>query len=237
LLADLPKMLHAKGIEPDLVILGGDYTTKGLRDLHPDAIKALSRLLQNGAKGVFILGNKDYEMGDTEGTKRLVSSAGFEYLSNSYRQIAVKGVEIAVVGMNTYEGGPQMPAFPQSFKPAMKIVATHDFDKFPLGLAEGVDAIFAGHWHAGFDAMPIAGIVQAVKSPDFRRKVTTRRQNSEVAVAPIGNNALIDQSGGAGRYVIYPKVILGVKTPDWASGPSDGSINVITFKGTGTAKK
>lgn len=225
-LSALPGILRSKGIEPNLVILGGDYVTKGLRDLPPEAIRALSGLLKGGANGVFILGNKDYEAGLQEEIKGLVSSAGFEYLSNSYKRLTVKGCEIAVVGLDAYGNGVSMPKLPSSLKPAMKLVAIHDLNKLPIEFGAGADGIFSGHWHMGYDVNAPAGIAKSVISPEYRKK-TERLQGSEIAVAPVGNLPVIDQSGGIGRYMIHTAL------PDFVAGPADGSINVITYVGTG----
>jgi hypothetical protein len=142
--------------------------------------------------------------------------------------VDVRGTKVLVSGINPYQGPAEKPSAPLSAKPALRIVAIHDYDKLPAGAASDADYVPSGHYHYG-EAKFGARIYQYIKSSDYREKVAN--MPDEIAILPTPAGTLGETSGGVGRYLKYSPYL------DDLTGPLDGCINIITFVGTGAAKK
>ncbi|STD15681.1 phosphodiesterase YaeI [Dermatophilus congolensis] len=179
-------------LEPDLVIDTGDHIS------HPDSVPVVLDLLEPLLRlpGAFVLGSNDYfapaarnpmkyllKSEPTPSSKRLPTEAlvlglgemGWRDLSNARGHLTVKGVEIALVGVDDphlkYDMFHQIPAAPEHPTPDLKLGLLHaPYTRVLEAMtAEGVDLMFAGHTHGGQLAIPGYGAIVTNCDLDTRR--------------------------------------------------------------------
>lgn len=163
----------ANAADPDLVLLGGDFTAHvlGGEKVSYDAI-ARSLAALRARHGIFaVMGNHDHWDGDLGGLKAALTKAGIVVLSNEARRIAVAGGHLWLVGMDDpYTGHADPLAALRSvpFASPMTepvIVLAHDPSAFAMVPREAA-LIMAGHTHGGQVRIPFAGaLVNASRAP------------------------------------------------------------------------
>ncbi len=144
----------AAGPVPDLVCLTGDYVDT---DTHRDwIVPLLGRLSAKEAK-LAILGNHD-AYHDPDRVRTELTAAGYTVLSNTWREIAVRGGPCVVIG---HEGPWLIPTPDLSDAPAgpFRICLSHTPDQFYWGLANNVGLMLSGHVHGGGIRVPVIGSI------------------------------------------------------------------------------
>lgn len=142
------------GPAPDLVCLAGDFVDT---DTHHEWIRPLlGPLAATGAK-LAVLGNHDLYH-DPDRVRAELSAAGYTVLGNGWRQIAVRGVPLVVVG---HEGPWFGPPPDLSGAPAgpFRLCVSHTPDNFYWGVANRVGLMVCGHVHGGAIRVPLLGSI------------------------------------------------------------------------------
>ena len=171
------------GLEPDLVIDTGDHIAHD--DAIPAVLDALAPLLR--LPGAFVMGSNDYFAPHPKNpvkyllkaepkvvsrrlpTEELVlglGELGWRDLSNARGRVSVKGLEIALVGVDDphlkYDEFDQIPGEePGLPEPGLRLGVTHaPYTRVLDSMTrDGVDMIFAGHTHGGQLAIPGYGAI------------------------------------------------------------------------------
>lgn len=162
-------------LEPDVVILTGDYTTRfDKTDYFDQLVPILSRIRSKFATYA-CLGNHDY--GLTLHTYRsaltltcdAIESSGAELLKNSAIRLSIKGESVNIVGLgdiNRWDCKPSA-AFESVDTNKPTIVITHSPDCISRVEDYRYDALLCGHTHGGQVCLPFLGPI-IVPSDDGR---------------------------------------------------------------------
>ena len=170
-------------LEPDLVIDTGDHIAHA--DAIPVVLDALGPLLK--LPGAFVLGSNDYFAPEMKNPFRYLVKAepkvpkrrlpseelvlglgelGWRDLSNARGRVTVKGLEIALVGVDDphldYDTFDEIPGdAPGMPEPDLRIGVTHaPYTRVLDAMAlDGADMLFAGHTHGGQLAIPGYGAI------------------------------------------------------------------------------
>lgn len=136
---------QVNAMNPDIVVLGGDYVTDDTNYLEP-CFSQLSRL--KAPLGVYgVLGNND----PYDETIRAMQNAGITYIGNRGLWIEENGQKIRLGGVGDldtdipYQGPTIGPVIRDDFV----ILVSHKPDYFPLANRNLVDLMLAGHTHGG----------------------------------------------------------------------------------------
>lgn len=162
-----PQFLHkviatTKALEPDLVVLTGDYV-----HTRPDDLEEVTRLLQHlrAPIGVFaVLGNHDYAMnypGDPgiPGVEDMVITAleraGVQVLRNDWLPVGGGKQPLALFGVDELLSGRAQVA-PLDLLPAdsPRLVLCHNPDIIPFLADHDFDLLLCGHTHGGQIRIP-----------------------------------------------------------------------------------
>jgi len=147
-------------LEPDLVVLLGDYVIEGVlfgRFVHPPEIaRSLSKL--KAPHGVYsVLGNHDW-WHDGEEIWRELENVGIHVLENSSVPIDLPEGRVWIAGLA--DESTREPCMITTFKPIPEdepvIGLVHDPVTF-FGMPERVAVTFAGHTHGGQFRLPFVG--------------------------------------------------------------------------------
>lgn len=147
----------AMALEPDLILLGGDYLSHSRRFVEP--LVALLRPLA-ARDGVFgVLGNHDHYLGAGL-VRAALRDAGIVELRNASAMIGRDGGSLAVAGVGDlqYDAIDFQAALAGVPDSVPRIVVSHDPDVFahwPSDLR--LDLMLAGHTHGGQAHLPLLG--------------------------------------------------------------------------------
>jgi hypothetical protein len=154
-------------LNPDLVMLGGDYISDdlaGLDSLTPHLARLKSTF---GTYGV--LGNHD-QWTDTFGTtRRLENDGGITVLNNAHRRLEFGGTEFAVGGVESIWGGtPDLAAMADGLEREVPLLfGWHEPDPFDSLMRSPVqDQVVlqvSGHTHGGQVRAPLYGAIKKVR--------------------------------------------------------------------------
>jgi len=142
---------QVNGLEPDVLILGGDYVggrANGAEVFYPRATAFRARLAK-----IAVLGNHDVWEG-AEIARAGLAGAGFRVLENDSALVEVADEAIAVAGVDDlYTGEPDVEAAARGVpEEAFAVLVSHNPDVFAdrLGTSAGRwDLALAGHTHGG----------------------------------------------------------------------------------------
>jgi predicted MPP superfamily phosphohydrolase len=139
---------------PDLVCLAGDYVDT---DTHHAWIVPLLGPLKATEGKYAILGNHD-EHHHPEVTRAALEAAGYTVVSNTWREVTVRGVRTVLVG---HEGPWFRPPPDLSAAPAgpFRWCLSHTPDNIYWGRAHGVRLMLCGHVHGGQFRVPVVGSI------------------------------------------------------------------------------
>jgi predicted MPP superfamily phosphohydrolase len=137
---------------PDLVCLVGDYVDTDAH--HQWIVPVLGRLQAKEAK-LAILGNHD-DNHDPDRIRAELAAAGYTVLSNTWKEIIIRGVPCVAVG---HEGPWFTPPPDLSGVPTepFRLCLSHTPDNFYWGVSNWVDLMFCGHVHGGGIRLPFIG--------------------------------------------------------------------------------
>jgi predicted MPP superfamily phosphohydrolase len=143
-------------LRPDIIFLTGDYVTHSPEYIKP-CVEELSRL--SAPSGVFAVpGNHDYWT-DIDLMSKCLDDAGIHLLVNRSCTAAVRGKELAIVGLDDLWAG--MPNIRKAFNDvpagAKKVLLMHNPDLIEDLSEQRTDIILAGHTHGGQVCLPFLG--------------------------------------------------------------------------------
>ncbi len=175
----------AAGPTPDLVCLAGDFVDT---DTHHDWIRPLLGRLHATEAKLAILGNHD-KYHDPDRVRAELAAAGYTLLSNTWRELTVRGVKFVAVG---HEGPWFAPAPDLSGAPAgtFRLCLSHTPDNFYWGMANAVSLMLCGHVHGGGIRVPLVGSI-------FVPSVYGRR--FDCGVFEEGGTAMVVSRGVSGK--------------------------------------
>ena len=146
----------AMALNPDLVVLGGDYSLREAKYVRPcfDVLRSLSAPL--GVYGV--LGNHDYWHGLAE-TKAGMRDAKITELTNRGVWLSRKGARLRLAGVDDlWEGLPNVAAALGDATPADAcVLLSHNPDYAETLTDRRVGLVLSGHTHGGQIVLPHAG--------------------------------------------------------------------------------
>jgi len=142
----------ANRLGPDLVVLTGDYLSRGRETV------ALLKEQLGGltAPTVAVLGNHDHWV-DSAGTSRALRGLGYDVLRNQHTQLTLRGAPLSVVGVDDLLTGHADPERALAGVPAgSRLVLAHGPRTAErLRGAEQPLLVLTGHTHGGQIAIPI----------------------------------------------------------------------------------
>jgi predicted MPP superfamily phosphohydrolase len=153
-------------LEPDLILLAGDFATVRLEEVGP-TLPAYQRL--SAPLGVYgVLGNHDHYTGDPEALCRMLESTGMEFLHNrsvilgrGEGRLLLAGIDDLLCGEARLDRAlEQWPAGIPS------LLLSHNPDVFPEAAKRGVSLVLAGHTHGGQWRLP--GLPVLVRMSRYR---------------------------------------------------------------------
>jgi predicted MPP superfamily phosphohydrolase len=144
--------------QPDLIVLGGDYVTWGLREWVGPAAEALAPL--SAPHGVFgILGNHD----DDHDMPAALAKNGVQMLKDAHTRVTIRGEAIDLVGVRFWtKRGRDIASISRSANGTVILLA-HDPRRLAEAAALKIPLVLSGHTHGGQVVLPIAGAVAARK--------------------------------------------------------------------------
>ncbi len=191
---------QVNALNPDMVLLGGDYVTNDPAYLEP-CFSQLSKL--KAPLGVYgVLGNND----PYNETIKAMNQSGITYIGNKGFWIEENGQRIRLGGVGDlvtdvpYQGPTIGPVNKNDFV----IMVSHTPDYFPLLNKNMVDLMFAGHTHGG--QITFFGLWAPVTGSMYGQKYLTGVKKS-------GNSTMI-VSNGIGtaimplRFFARPQIIV-----------------------------
>jgi uncharacterized protein len=150
----LAAMERVNALEPDLVLITGDYLT---HFEYADRLPAILSRVTSRLGTFGILGNHDHWEG-AEQVGRIVEDAGVTLLGNSCRRIGIGENRLAICGCEEPWADWKWEA-PVVAPGEMMIVLTHTADNIYRISHAGAAAAFAGHYHGGQLKIPFLGSV------------------------------------------------------------------------------
>lgn len=136
------------GINPDIIIFGGDYVYQNPRYIAP-VFKELKNL--NADIGKFaVLGNHDHWEG-AELTRQSMKDAGIKNLDNNAEWISINGEKIKVSGVGDLWEDLQdiNPAINDTKEEDFIILVSHNPDYADEIKTDKIDLVLSGHTHGG----------------------------------------------------------------------------------------
>ena len=147
-------------LQPDLIVLGGDYVTWGDRQYVGPSAEALAPL--SAPHGVFgILGNHD----DDHDMPAALGRNGVQMLRDARTRITIRNETIDLVGIRfwTKRGADIAPLLRGAVDTT--ILLAHDPRRLIEASAFGIPLVLSGHTHGGQVVLPLVGAVAAQKFP------------------------------------------------------------------------
>ena len=142
------------GPVPDVVCLLGDYVDT---DTHREWIRPLLGRLRAKEVKLAILGNHDKDH-DPERIRDELTATGCTMLSNTWREVTVRGVNFVAVG---HEGPwfKPTPDLSAAAEGTFRLCLSHTPDNFYWGVAHNIDLMLSGHVHGGGIRLPVIGSI------------------------------------------------------------------------------
>ena len=157
---------RAVRMQPDLILLTGDFITTKIED---QGFLEVLKLLPQAAPTFACPGNHDggrwaqamAGYPTTEPIKGLLEAAAIEYLENAFALIQIKGVSVAVAGMgDLWARNCQPEAIQAGFNAVqadLKLLLSHNPDSKARLRGLAWDLMLSGHTHGGQFRLPLIG--------------------------------------------------------------------------------
>lgn len=205
------------GVEPDLILLGGDLTTSRLEDFlrFRETFRALRAPL-----GVFaVFGNHDHYTEDPLRLRAEIEAVGIRVLHNAWAAVERGGSLLALAGVDDLLMG--RPDLDRALcgAPAPVILLSHNPDVLFDAERRGVALVLSGHTHAGQIRVP--GLPVIVRQSRYRLDCGRYRAGATELVVSRGLGAV----GLPCRVACPPEAVLVRirRTPAAASPPRSSS--------------
>lgn len=149
----------AASLDPDLVVITGDFVSKSARYATScaEALRPLRARL-----GVYaVLGNHDHWTGQTRLIRQVLARRGVEVLVNGSARFSHDSVDWWLCGVDdVWSGGPDLRAtLAGARRDAFRVLLCHEPDFADVAADAGVPLQLSGHSHGGQVILPIAGPV------------------------------------------------------------------------------
>lgn len=145
---------------PDLIVLGGDYVTRGDRQYVGPSADALAPL--SAPHGVFgILGNHD----DDRDMPAALAKRSVQVLKDARTRIVINGESLELVGIRFWTRRQADIASLLRGATGTVILLAHDPRRLTEAAALSIPLVLAGHTHGGQVVLPGLGALAAQKFP------------------------------------------------------------------------
>ena len=145
---------------PDVIVLGGDYVTRGDRDYVSASAEALASL--TAPSGVFgILGNHD----DDHDMPAALAARGIQMLKDARTTVHVRGEAVDLVGIRYWTKRASDIALIMRGASGFPVLLAHDPRRLTEAAALNIPLVLSGHTHGGQVVLPGVGAIAAQKFP------------------------------------------------------------------------
>ncbi len=153
-------------LEPDLILLAGDFATVRLEEVEPTAPTYKTLAAPLGVYGV--LGNHDHYTGQPEALMELLESSGVRFLQNRSVMLERGGGRLLLAGVDDLLCGEAQLESALQGRPdgAASLLLSHNPDVFPEAVDRDVSLVLAGHTHGGQWRLP--GLPVLVRMSRYR---------------------------------------------------------------------
>ncbi len=154
-------------LEPDLILLGGDFVTTRLEEIlpHGETLRALRAPLGTFA----VLGNHDHYCGEPEALRAVLATFGVHVLHNDATRLHRGDGRLALCGIDDFNAGrPDLEAAlaAASAIGGPSLLLSHNPDVFFAAVERGVAVVLSGHTHGG--QLRIPGLPVLVRMSRYR---------------------------------------------------------------------
>jgi predicted MPP superfamily phosphohydrolase len=147
-------------LQPDLIVLGGDFVTWGDRHYVRPAAESLRGL--SAPFGVFaILGNHD----DDHDMPAALTARGIEVLRDAHTAREIRGETIDLIGIRFWTRRPSDIGALSRNSRGLPVLLAHDPRRLTEAALLRLPLILSGHTHGGQVVLPGVGAVAAQKFP------------------------------------------------------------------------
>ena len=155
---------HAVGAlmadKPDLIVLGGDYVTRGDRQFVGPSAEVLGAL--SAPHGVFgILGNHD----DDHDMPAALAARGVQMLKDARTRLIVNASPLELVGIRFWTRRAEGVATAMRGAQGTIVLLAHDPRRLAAAQALNIPLVLSGHTHGGQVVLPIVGALAATDFP------------------------------------------------------------------------
>jgi predicted MPP superfamily phosphohydrolase len=145
---------------PDLIVLGGDYVTRGDRSFMGPSAEALSGL--SAPLGVFgVLGNHD----DDDDMPAALMANGVQMLTDARTSLEIRNERVDLIGLRFWTRRASHVAAAMKGAGGTVILLAHDPRRLTEAAALKIPLVLSGHTHGGQLVLPGIGPVGARKFP------------------------------------------------------------------------
>ena len=145
---------------PDLIVLGGDYVTRGDRQYIGPSADALAPL--SAPNGVFgILGNHD----DDHEMPAALAKNGVQVLKDARTHLTINGEGVDLAGIRYWTRRPADIAAVVQGATSPIVLLAHDPRRLIEAAAFNIPLVLSGHTHGGQVVLPGLGAIAAQKFP------------------------------------------------------------------------
>jgi uncharacterized protein len=145
---------------PDLIVLGGDYVTRGDRQYIGPSADALAPL--SAPNGVFaILGNHD----DDHDMPAALAKNGVQVLKDARTHLIINGEGVDLAGIRYWTKRPAEIAAVVQGATSPIVLLAHDPRRLIEAAAFNIPLVLSGHTHGGQVVLPGLGAIAAQKFP------------------------------------------------------------------------
>ena len=145
---------------PDLIVLGGDYVTRGDRQYVVPSADALAPL--SAPHGVFaVLGNHD----DDVRMPAALAKNGVQVLKDARTHLTINGEGLDLAGIRYWTRRPADIATVVGGAAGPVVLLAHDPRRLTEAAALNIPLVLSGHTHGGQVVLPGLGAIAALKFP------------------------------------------------------------------------